>query len=311
MKPDLSVEIAGIRMKNPVMNASGTLDLIKHHEFGLMDISRLGAYVHKSIDYDGREGNDQPRLYEVASGIINRIGLQNPGVINFVEEILPQICAVIKVPLIVSIAGKSINDYIKTAVFLEEKASKRINGFEINISCPNVKDGMVFGTNPNLTFKLVSGLRSRVNLPLIVKLTPNVTDIGKIALASEEAGADAVSLINTVKGRAYIRRGPHAGMWIEGGLSGPAIKPIALAKIADVLRVVKIPVIGMGGIFNTEDALDFFRLGVSAIAIGTANFTYSDIIVKIIDGLNRYLKEKGYANLNEFKEREGLNLTPT
>ena len=314
---DLSTEIAGIRMKNPVMNASGTFDLIRYYELGLVDTKRLGAYVHKSIDYDGRDGNPQPRMYEVVAGIINRIGLQNPGVIKFIEEILPQIWAIIEVPLIVSVAGKSVEDYLRTISILEKKSNRtnrRIDGFEINISCPNVEKGMIFGTSPKLTAELIAAIRKEVSLPLIAKLTPNVTDISEIAKAAEDSGVDAISLINTLKALARIRgyeedgklKGLYAGEWIEGGLSGPTIKPIALYQVSKVVKTVKIPVIGMGGIINTEDALDFLRLGAKAVAVGTATFMSPLAIIEIIDGLDKYMREHKYANLVELREKEGI-----
>jgi len=305
MKPDLSVEIAGVRMQNPVMNAAGTFGLEECKD--LIDISKLGAYVHKSITLNSREGNPQPRIYEVAAGMINRIGLQNVGAREFVDKKLAIIYKVLpsNVPLIVSVAGESIEGYLKTASILEEKSNKMIAALEINVSCPNVKDGLIFGSDPDLLFELVRALRSKVTLPLIVKLTPNVTDIGSIAKAAVSAGADALSLINTVKAKAYIRRGPNAGQWIEGGLSGPAIRPIALKKVEEVVTAVEVPVIGMGGISDFEDALDFLRIGARAIAVGTASFRDPSAMNKITEGLEQYLKEKGYANIAELKEREG------
>jgi len=285
---DLSVEIAGIRMKNPVMNAAGTFELENYQD--LIDLSKLGAHIPKSVTWEGREGNPQPRIYEVVAGAINRIGLQNVGAIKFVEERLPAIARLAEkfgIPLIINVAGESIEGFLKTAVLLEEKAGERIVGFEINISCPNVANGLIFGTDPQLTFELVKALRKHLRLPLWVKLTPNVTDIGLIARAAVEGGADALSLINTVKARAYIKRGPNAKEWIVGGLSGPAIKAIALQKVAEVIEAVKVPVIGIGGISNTEDALDFFRLGVKAVEVGTANFNNPKAIAEIVDGLSK------------------------
>ena len=314
MIPNLSTEIAGIRMKNPVMNASGTFDLEAYR--GLVDFSKLGAYVHKSITFNPREGNPQPRMYEVTAGIINRIGLQNIGVVKFVKDKLPIIYSLkpTSIPLIISVAGESIEDYVRIAVILEENAQRRIAGLELNVSCPNVKDGLIFGTSPKLTAELIAAIKKEVSLSLIAKLTPNVTDISEIAKAAEDSGADAISLINTVKALARIRgyeedgklKGLYAGQWIEGGLSGPAIKPIALYQVSKVVKTVKIPVIGMGGIFSTEDALDFLRLGVKAIAVGTANFSNSAIIAEIVEGLAKYMREKKYTNLAEIKEKEGI-----
>lgn len=316
MKPDLSVEIARIIMQNPVMNAAGTLDLEPPGVKELVQIEKFGAFAQKSITLNPREGNPQPRIYETPAGMINRIGLQNVGVWKFVEEKLAIIYHFLpsRVPLIVSIAGESIEEYLEVALILEEKSSGRIDALEVNVSCPNVRDGLIFGSSPNLLFKLVKGLKSKVTtLPLIVKLTPNVTDIGLIAEAAVSAGADVISLINTVKAKARIRgyweegklKGLHAGQWIEGGLSGPAIRPIALKKVEEVAKVVDIPIIGMGGICDVEDALDFFRIGVSAIAVGTATFRDPTAIVKIIGDLEQYLQEKGYKNLAELKAKEG------
>jgi len=302
MKPDLSVEIAGIRMQNPVMNAAGTFGLEEYKD--LIDINKLGAYVHKSITLNPQEGNPQPRIYEVAAGMINRIGLQNDGVEKFVFEKLPRLLQ-FEPPLIVSIAGESIDDYCQTSTFLEEKAKEWIEGLEINVSCPNVWNGLIFGSDPDLLFELVKALRSKVTLPLIVKLTPNVTDIGLVAKAAVSAGADALSLINTVRAVAYISRGPNSGQWIEGGLSGPAIKHIALRKVEEVVEAVEVPIIGMGGISDLEDALDFLRIGATAVAVGTATFRNSSTMINIVEGLERYLTERGYANIAELKEKEG------
>ena len=291
MKTDLSVVIAGIRMKNPVMNAAGTFELDKYQD--LVDLNKLGAHIPKSVTWEAREGNSQPRIYEVIAGVINRIGLENLGAIRFVKERLPVIAAIAEkfdIPVIINIAGESIEDFVKTAVLLEEKAKERIVGLEINISCPNVKDGLVFGTDAKMSFGLIKNIRAQVDLPLMVKLTPNVTDIGSIAKAVVEGGADAISLINTVKARAYIKRGPNAGEWIVGGLSGPAIKAIALQKVAEVIDAVKVPVIGIGGISDTEDALDFFRLGAQAVGVGTATFSNPNTIPEIVDGLTKEVK---------------------
>lgn len=274
------------------MNAAGTFKLDEYEE--LIDLRKLGAYIPKSVTWKPREGNPQPRIYEVAAGVINRIGLQNVGAVEFVKESLPAIAVIAEkfdIPVIVNIAGDSIEDFVRTSALLEEKVKERIVGFEINISCPNVTNGLIFGTDHQLTFELVKALRKRLSLPLWVKLTPNVTDIGLIARAAVEAGADAISLINTVKARAYIKRGPSAGKWIVGGLSGPAIHSIALQKVAEVLAVVKVPVIGIGGIASAEDALDFFRLGVKAVQVGTANFLNPKAIAEIVDGLEQKQQE--------------------
>ena len=305
--PDLSIEIAGIRMQNPVMNAAGTLDVEPEVARQLFQIEKLGAFVQKSITPKPRDGNPQPRIFETAAGMINRIGLQNVGAIEFAEKKLSVICELLpgNVPLIVSVAAESIEGFIETAVILEEKSNGRIVALEINISCPNVERGLVFGTDVSLTHELVVNLRSRVSLPLIVKLTPNVTDIGLIAKAVVSAGADAISLINTLRAAAYIERGPNAGQWIEGGLSGPAIKPVALSLVRQVAKVTDVPLIAMGGISNLEDALEFLRIkNVWALAVGTASFPDPSAIAKIVDGLGLYMEKKGYSSIAELKTKE-------
>lgn len=221
------------------------------------------------------------------------ISLQNPGVKNFVREKIFDFVK-IGVPLIVSFGGKSIKEYLKVAVILQEGAGDYITGLEANVSCPNVKDGTIFGSNAKLLLKLVKAVRSEVNLPLIVKLTPNVTDIGSIAKAAEDGGADAISLINAVKARGFIPLGLDGDRWIEGGLSGPVIKHIALQKIWETSEAVDLPLIAMGGISNTEDAITFFKIkNVKCIAVGTENFRDPKTMVKIIKGLGRYFEEKG------------------
>jgi len=292
MESDFSVKIGEIRLKNPVMNAAGTFELDDYED--LIDLRKLGAHIPKSVTWNPRKGNPQPRIFEVPTGLINSIGLQNLGAVEFVKERLPVISRIadkFDIPLILNIAGDSIEDFLKTAVLLEEKGQERIIGFEINISCPNVANGLIFGTDPKLTFKLVSKLRKCVSLPLWIKLTPNVTDIGQVARATVDAGADALSLINTVRARAYNKKGSNDRKWFVGGLSGRAIHSIALQKVAEVMAVVKVPVIGIGGIYNTEDALDFFRLGVKAVQVGTANFLNPNVIAEIADGLKEKLKE--------------------
>lgn len=307
MKPDLSVNIAGIKMQNPIMNCAGTFEIDCYKE--LVNISKLGAFVPKSVTLLPREGNPQPRIYEVLGGMINRIGLENKGVKNFVAEKLPLIFSLLppKVVLIVNIAGDLIEEYVETAVIIEDNSRGRIAALEINVSCPNVENGLIFGSDPNLLWELVMNLKSKISLPLIIKLTPNVTDIDLVAKAVVSAGADVLSLINTVKAAAYIWRSLHAGEWIEGGLSGPVIKPIALMKVREVAKAVDVPIIAMGGISNTEDALEFLMIkNVWAIAVGTATFANPKTMTDIVDGLYRYLLEKNYANIAELKQKEGI-----
>ncbi len=309
MKPDLSVKIAGIKMKNLVMNACGTFDITVPGIKELTAAEKIGAYVEKTTTLKPREGNPQPRLYETAAGMINRIGLQNIGVWKLIEEKLPTICSLLPIdtPLIISIAGETIEEYFELTSILAERAKGKIAGLEVNVSCPNVKDGLIFGTSPDSLFKLVTGVKSRAaDLSVIVKLTPNVTDIVQMAKIVEAAGADAISLINTLRGMAHIRRGPYAGQWIQGGLSGRAIRPVALYLVREVARNVSLPVVGMGGISETEDALDFLLGGASAIAVGTETFPNPGAMAEIVDGLEKYLNERGYANLAELKKKEGL-----
>lgn len=303
MKPNLSVEIAGMILGNPVMNCAGTFEPEEICK-DLMHPERLGAVVSKTITFNKRDGNEQPRIFEVNDGIINRIGLQNPGVENFVKEKIFEFVK-LGVPLIVSFGGESIKEYFKVATILQEEAGDFITALEANVSCPNVKDGMAFGCEPEFLYELVSKLKAEISLPLIVKLTPNVTDIGLIAKAAQQGGVDAISLINTVRSRAYIHNGPDAGKWIEGGLSGPTIKPIALQKVYEVSKAISLPLIAMGGISNTQDALDFLRIeNVWCVAVGTASFREPLTMIKIINGLNEYFVEKGYANWKEFRRKE-------
>lgn len=314
MIPDLSVEIAGIKMQNPVMNASGTFEPEAYKD--LFDLSKLGAIVTKSVTLNPRVGNPQPRIYEVVGGMINRIGLQNVGVRKFVAGKLPNLHMLkpIHLPLIVSVAGESVEEYLNTAIILEAESKGRIAGLEINVSCPNVEKGLIFGSDPGLLFELVRALKRRISLPLIIKLTPNVDDIGLVAKAAVAGEADALSLINTVRAKARIRgywsdgelKGLYAGEWIEGGLSGPAIKPIAIKKVEEVAKVANVPIIGMGGICDTEDTLDFLRIGASAIAVGTATFRDPSTMIKIIEGLSQYLIEKKYAGIAELKKKEQI-----
>lgn len=278
----MGINIAGIEMKNPVMPASGTFGYgEKFADF--LDLNRLGAIVTKGITFEPREGNNQPRIFETTSGMINRIGLQNPGV----EAVIAKKLGFLRqfdTPVIVNIAGKSPQEFADLAQRLD--GVEGVAGLEINISCPNV-EGVLFGASIGLTYMVVRRVRRITKLPLIVKLTPNVTDVTKIAEVAEVAGADAISLINTLKARAKIQKGPNAGEWIVGGLSGPAIKPVALEMVNQVASIVDVPIIGMGGISSVEDALDFFEAGATAIAVGTANFRNPRVMINIIEALEK------------------------
>ncbi len=284
----LSVEVAGIRFKNPVWTASGTFGY--GSEFSkYTDLKRLGAIVVKGLSLRPRQGNPPPRIVETPCGMLNAIGLQNVGVDNFIKEKLPFLRK-IKTPVIANIFGETIEEYSEVASRLEDAGG--VTALEINISCPNVKKGgIVFGTDPSEAGKVVSAIRAATNLPLITKLSPNVTDIKVMARAVVEAGSDAISLINTITGMAVDveKRRPRLAT-ITGGLSGPAIRPIAVRMVWEVYNSVKAPIIGMGGIMTAEDALEFIIAGATAVQVGTANFVDPDAAVKVIDGIEAYLK---------------------
>lgn len=294
--PNLSVQIASIRMKNPVMTASGTFGY--GEEFSpYLDLNSLGAIVVKTITLKPRPGNPPPRIAETPAGMLNAIGLQNIGARAFLKEKLPYLRQ-FNTPLIVNIAGESIKEYQKLARMLSDEDG--IAGIELNVSCPNVENGMLFGSDPELTHRLVSHIRKVTSLPLIPKLSPNVTDITVIAKAAERAGADAISLINTLGGMAIdieTRRPRLAN--ITGGLSGPAIKPIALRMVYEVTRSVRVPVIGIGGIMSAEDALEFIICGATAVAIGTANFINPGVSLDVINGIGKYLIKHRIQDIRE------------
>jgi len=285
-RPDMSIILAGIPLQNPVMTASGTFGYAQEFE-PFLDLSRLGAIVVKTITLHPRVGNPPPRITETPAGMLNAIGLQNVGLQAFVKEKLPYLKK-LGPPIIVNIAGESIEDYVELAKRLSDQAG--VSGIELNISCPNVADGLIFGCNAVLANKLVARVRQATRLPLIPKLSPNVTDVAEIAKALADGGADALSLINTLIGMAIdVRtRRPKLGN-VTGGLSGPAIRPIAVRMIWEVARTVKLPLIGMGGIMTADDALEFLIAGATAVAVGTANFTSPSSTERIIDGIGAYL----------------------
>ena len=285
--PNLAIELAGISLKNPVMVASGTFGYGEEYA-QLVDLNRLGAIVAKTITLKPRLGNDPPRMVETASGVLNSIGLQNIGIDAFINEKLP-FFREYDVPLIVSIAGETTDEYVQLAKTLQ---GEKITGLELNLSCPNIKYDrkLMFAQDPQATHQVVSRVRKATSLPLMVKLSPNVTDIASIAKMCEEAGADGVSLINTFTGMAIDieNRKPKIGQ-ITGGLSGPAIKPIALRMVYEVHKAVRIPIIGMGGIMTAGDALEFIIAGAKAVAIGTGNFVDPLTPIKVIDGIREYM----------------------
>jgi len=299
-QPNLKVEVGGIKMKNPVMTASGTFGY--GEEFTpFIDLNKLGGMILKGITLKPKMGNPPPRIIETPSGMLNAIGLQNVGVEVLIKEKLPYLKK-FNTPVIINISGDTIEEYVELARRLEEiSVEMGVAGLEVNISCPNVKKGgMAWGTDARSTYKIVNSIRKAITLPLIVKLTPNVTDIKIIAQAAEEAGADTLSLINTLVGMAVDidSRKPKLAN-ISGGLSGPAVKPVALWLVWQVFQTVKIPIIGIGGIIKVEDALEFIIAGARAIEVGTANFVNPKVTVEIIEGIEKYLIEKNIKDINK------------
>lgn len=294
---DLSVNIGELQMKNPVMTASGTFGYGEEYA-DFVDLSRIGGIIVKGTTLHKREGNPYPRMAETPSGMLNAVGLQNKGVQHFVDHIYPRIKD-IQTCMIVNVSGSMVDDYMKTAEIINELVN--IPAIELNISCPNVKQGgMAFGITPQGAEEVVKAVRSVYKKTLIVKLSPNVTDIAEIARAVENAGADSVSLINTLLGMAIDaeRRRPVLST-VTGGMSGAAVKPIALRMVWQVAKAVKIPVIGLGGIMNWKDAVEFMLAGASAIQIGTANFIDPCVTIKVIDGINDYLDRHGFKSVKE------------
>lgn len=299
---DLSVDLAGMTLANPVIAASGTFG------YGLefvpfLDLNKLGGFCTKGLSLKPRLGNAVPRMVETSSGMLNAIGLENIGLRKFLDEKLPSL-EKYETRIIVNFFGDTVPEYVEMAKALSPV--ERIDALEMNISCPNVEQGgALFSSNPQVVAEVVRAVRQATEKFLIVKLSPNVTDITEIACAAEDAGADALSLINT-----------HVGMVVDlearkpylanktGGLSGPAIKPIALNMVYQTVRAVKIPVIGIGGISSAKDALEFLLVGASAIQVGTANFIDPSVTIKVIDGIRDYCAKRGFKNLAELKLRE-------
>ena len=292
---DLTVEIGKLKLRNPVMTASGTFGYGEEYsEF--MDLNRLGAVVVKGLSLLPKEGNPPPRIVETAGGMLNAIGLQNIGIERFIQEKLPFLKQ-FNTPVIVNFFGDSVEEYTKAAERLS--TGEGIHGLEMNISCPNKQAGWcIFGTDPKVTFEVVSAVRKSTDLTLIVKLSPNVTDIGVMARAAEDAGADAVSLINTITGMAIdiATRRPRLAN-ITGGLSGPAVKPVALRMVWEAYRAVKVPIIGMGGIMNGRDSIEFILSGATAVAVGTAHFINPVASVHVIEEMENFMREKGVTHI--------------
>jgi dihydroorotate dehydrogenase (NAD+) catalytic subunit len=294
---DLNVNINGLSLKNPVLAASGTFGYGTEFQ-DFIDLEQLGGFVVKGTTLHHREGNPYPRAIETPAGMLNAVGLQNKGVDYFAEHIYPEIAG-LDTRIVVNVSGSTITDYTATAEKIN--ALERIPAIELNISCPNVKEGgMAFGTSCNSAFEVVKAVRAVYNKHLMVKLSPNVTSIQEIALAVEAAGADSISLINTLMGMAVnISTRKPVLSTVTGGLSGPCVKPIALRMVWQVARAVKIPVIGLGGISRAEDAIEFLLVGASAIQIGTANFIDPTITLKVIRGINEYLDKRGISSVKE------------
>lgn len=297
MNPDLSVRIGKAKFSNPVLVASGTFGY--GEEYGsIFDLNKLGGIITKSITLNPREGHPPPRTCETPSGMLNAIGLANVGVERFIKEKLPFL-RTLKTKVIVNVAGSSIEEYVEVVKRLEGK--KGINLLEINISCPNVKDGgIAFGSSSESAYRCIKTVKENTSFPIIAKLSPNVSDIVKIALAAKEAGADAVSLINTLVGMAIDLETKKPKLTnITGGLSGPAIKPVALAMVWKVAQEVKIPIIGIGGIMNYLDTLEFILAGACMIQIGTGNFVDPECSMKIVEGLRKYCQENRIRRVGE------------
>lgn len=302
MAVDLSVNKGKLKLKNPILTASGTFGY--NFEYGrFVNVASLGAIVTKAISLEPRPGNDWQRICETYGGMINSIGLENVGIKKFIEEKLPFLIKG-SVDFIVNLAGASIDEYVQLAQICE---ANNINAVELNVSCPNVKSGCLeFGTDETVLHNLVSQVRGVYSGCLIVKLTPNVTSVEKIALAAQDAGADAVSAINTVKGLSvkirYIN-GKFQKETVQGGLSGKAVKPIALGVVNRISQVLDIPIIGIGGIYSLDDVFEFLSVGADAVQIGTANFTHPDISERLIEELKDFMESNGFQSLNELKEK--------
>ena len=297
---NLKVQIApknkrGLEIKNPVIAASGTVGYGVEYA-KLVDINKLGVIICKGTTLKPRSGNAQPRIFETASGVLNSIGLENIGIDALIKEKAP-VWANWKVPVIVNIAGESVDEYAELAYKLD--SVKGVSGVEVNISCPNVaRGGMEFGTNPRDAAAVTKAVKGHTSLPAIVKLSPNVTDIVEIASAVEQAGADAISLINTLRGMAIDikARGPFLG-GVTGGLSGPAIKPVALYMVYHVSSVVKVPVIGGGGITSANDAIEFIMAGASAVWLSTAIMVNPQAPLDVLEGIVSYMEKEGVEDI--------------
>lgn len=293
---DLRIKIGSLELRNPVMLASGTCGYGSELE-DFMDLSALGAIIVKGTTLEWREGNPYPRMAETAAGMLNAVGLQNKGIDYFEKNIYP-LLAEYDTHVIVNVNGNTIEEYVELSSRLDRLQA--IPAIELNISCPNVKrGGMIFGTNPSSAREVISAVRKVYSKTLIVKLSPNVTDITEFARISEEEGAEAISLVNTLLGMAIdVKTMKPKLSTITGGLSGPAIKPVALRMVWQAARAVAIPVIGLGGIMNADDALEFIMAGASAVQVGTASFIQPDTAVRVVNGIEKFLVEKDFDSVS-------------
>ena len=294
---NLSVNIGSLKLRNPVMNASGTFGLYDYKD--VIDFSKLGAVVSKSVTLDPRQGNPPPRIAEVQSGILNAVGIQNDGALDFVKNKLPKMKD-IDVNLIVSVSNLKVADYKKSTEILE--SANGIAAYEVNVSCPNLETGgTAFGMSCQETYNVVKSVKDVATRPVIVKLSPNVTDIVEIAKYAVDAGADALTVANTYIGMAVDlkTRRPKLGN-ITGGLSGPAIKPLTMRLVYAIKKAIDIPIIASGGIMTAEDALEYLMIGASAVQVGTMNFTRPDIMIDIIEGIKKFMLNEKIQDINDF-----------
>lgn len=299
---DLSLKIKDFEMQNPIITASGTYGY--NNEFDVFcEVNKIGAVVTKGITLESRPGNEGQRIFETYGGMINRIGLENVGIQAFLNEKLPTLKEC-NINYILNVAGSSVEDYIRLAQIAQENDIKAI---ELNVSCPNVKCGCIeFGVNKQALYELVADVRKNYHNCLIVKLSPNVTSAEDIALAAQEAGADAVSAINTVRGMGVkldYQNGKFKKMSVTGGLSGKAIKPVALSFVDRISKVIDIPIIAMGGIYTLEDVFEFFSVGAKAVQIGTANFTHPEVAEKLVNDLENFMEVNGFKTLTELQQK--------
>lgn len=299
---DLTLKIKDFELKNPIITASGTYGY--NNEFDVFcDVKKLGAVVTKGITREPRLGNDGPRIFETNNGLINRIGLENVGIDAFLKEKLP-VLKQCDINFILNIAGNTPEDYIELAQIAQKNGIKAI---ELNVSCPNVKCGCIeYGVNKQALYELVQMVRKNYEHCLIVKLSPNVTSAEDVAVAAQGAGADAVSAINTVRGMGVnldFANGKFKKTTVSGGLSGKAVKPIALSFVDRISKVIDIPIIAMGGIYTLQDILEFFSVGAKAVQIGTANFTHPDIAEKLVNDLENFMMENNFSSIMELQQR--------